>query len=159
MEQARTEVIEAEIRKDELRFHKKKALWTQIGDRCNKDFFDTVKQRKFNAGIKQLQRSDGTITKNQEEVLATATKFYQDLLTTEPVTVEVARKRQEVWTSITPRVTEEMRNTLTAAFSLEKIEAALQALPQHSCPGEDGLSPVCFKEYWELIKQQLCEAF
>ena len=110
--EAKREVIELETKKDEFRFHRKKALWTQLGDRCNKEFFDVVKAKKFNAGVKQLRRSDGSLTKNHDEMLNIATRFYRDLLTAEPTSAEVLQKRQEVWASITPKVTEEMRRTL-----------------------------------------------
>ena len=45
MEHAKAKVIDAEIQRDEYRFHRKKALWTQLGDKCNKEFFEAVKQK------------------------------------------------------------------------------------------------------------------
>ena len=112
LEHARLGVIEAELKKDEFRFHKKKALWTQIGDKCNKEFFNAVKQKRFNSGLKQLRRYDGSLTKDPEEMLQIATNFYRDLLTAQPVSSETLRKREEVWAAITPRASEEMKSSL-----------------------------------------------
>ncbi len=158
LEQARLGVIEAELKKDEFRFHKKKALWTQIGDKCNKEFFNAVKQKRFNSGLKQLRRYDGTLTKDPEEMLQIATDFYRDLLTAQPVSSETLRKREEVWAAITPTVSEEMRSSLREPFSQEEIAEALHALPVLGCPGEDGLPLAFFLKYWDLIKVQVCEA-
>ncbi len=35
----------------------------------------------------------------------------------------------------------------------------MNSLPKHSCPGEDGLSPLFFKWYWDTVKYKICEGF
>ena len=45
------------------------------------------------------------------------------------------------------------------SLSIGEIEVALNSLPHHSCPGEDGLSVLFFKRYWETVKYQVREGF
>ena len=92
-------------------------------------------------------------------MMSTTTDFYKELLTTEPSSMEMVHRKQEVWATISPRVRDEMKRVLRQPFSLEEVDGAITALPKLSCPGEDGLPPLFFKKYWDVIKQLVCEAF
>ena len=61
--------------------------------------------------------------------------------------------------TISPRVTDEMKRVLRQPFSLEEVDGAITALPKLSCPCEDGLSPLFFKKYWDVIKHLVYEGF
>ncbi len=48
---------------------------------------------------------------------------------------------------------------MNAPFTIEEILAALQALPRHSCPGEDALTPEFFLMHWETLASTICSGF
>ena len=48
-----------------------------------------------------------------------------------------------------------MRAALAEPLSDVELADALRALPRHSCPGEDGLSPAFFLRYWEVLGPDL----
>ena len=48
---------------------------------------------------------------------------------------------------------------MRARLTTTKVFDAIKALPAHSCAGEDSITMDFFKNYWEVIEQQLCGAF
>ena len=88
-----------------------------------------------------------------------ATKYFSQLLIAEETTVEILNYRQKVWEQISPRVSLEMRIKLGLPFSVEELTEALDRLPKHSCPGEDGFTPAFILKYWHLWKDSICMAF
>ena len=91
-----------------------------------------------------------------EELREVATDFYRDLLTTDPLVETQSVCRQQVWEHIQRRVTDPMRASLAQPFSAAELRDALRALPRDSCPGEDGLAPVFFLQYWDMLGEDLC---
>ena len=67
--------------------------------------------------------------------------------------------RLQIWSRIFPKVTEDMKAKLRADLSTEELASAIKDLPHNSCPGEDGLPPIFFLEYWDLVKDPLCATF
>ena len=64
--------------------------------------------------------------------------------------------RQQVWEPIQRRVTDPMRAPLAQPFSAAELRDALRALPWDSCPREDGLAPIFFSQYWDMLGEDPC---
>ena len=87
--QAKQTVTEIESKRGEFNFHYQKSRWSKTGDRCTKEFFDKVRPRKLNSGIRQLRKEDGTITEDPGEMRTIATKYFSQLLKAEETTLEI----------------------------------------------------------------------
>ena len=157
--QAKQTVTEIESKRGEFNFHYQKSRWSKTGDRCTKEFFDKVRPRKLNSGIRQLRKEDGTITEDPGEMRTIATKYFSQLLTAEETTVEILNYRQKVWEQISPRVSLEMRIELGLPLSTEELTEAFDRLPKHNCLGEDGFTPTFILNNWHLWKDSICMAF
>ena len=44
-------------------------------------------------------------------------------------------------------------------FTINELWDALATLPKKSCPREDGLPPSFYIKYWDILKEQLCDAY
>ena len=88
-----------------------------------------------------------------------ATEYYEKLLTPEPEGMQTEACRLQIWSRIFPKVTKDMKAKLRADLSTEELVSAIKDLPHNSFPGEDGLPPIFFLEYWDLVKDPLCAAF
>ena len=143
----------------EFIFHKQAALWTQIGDRANGNFFRCKGPHNAKTLVTHLRQEDGSISWDPVEMRNIATRFYNTLLEAEKDSEEARECRNKVWDKIQPKISKEMNDLLLAPMTEEELREALQALPRNSCPGLDGLSSAFFLEYWDVIKTDLCEAF
>ena len=143
----RHDISELEDKREEFGFHSQRSAWTQLGDRCNVDFFKMVHTKFCNTGVKQLKKTDGILTIVPEEMRQVATDFFQDLLSAKALSSEVLECRQRFWDKVCPKVTSTMRQTLDAPLQEEELAEAIRTLPHTSCPGEDGLTPTFFQEY------------
>mgnify|MGYP002775001180 FL=1 len=99
------------------------------------------------------------MTTSPEEMRQIATEFYRELLSADPLSEEILQSRDKVWSRIQPRVTEVMREALKAPLTPFELHEAITMLPPHSCPGEDGLTPAFFLQYWDIMQEPLCSAF
>ena len=133
--------------------------WTQVGDKVNKMFFSQVAPKWSTIGIKQLRREDGSLTVDESEIVQIATTYYAKLLTADVATESVHISRKRVWDQIKPKVTNEMKVALVKPFDIMEIHNALRALSLMSCPGEDGITPHFFLNYWEYIGEDLTKAY
>lgn len=64
----------------------------------------------------------------------------------------------EVVDSISPRVTEQMNQDLLADVSVEEVRAALFQMHPSKVPGPDGLSPIFFQKFWDVVGKDVVEA-
>ena len=102
-----------------------------MGDKVTKDFFHVAGPKNLNLPIKFLQRQDGSLTNDPQELRAIATDFYRNLLSTETRPPLSEALRQKVWATIPASVTSEMNHILDAPFGMDEIMLALKAIPAH----------------------------
>ena len=157
--QAQQELRAVEERRHEFLFHRQAAHWTQVGDRVSREFFWITCPRHSGEGSRSLQRSDGSIATDPEELRTNATHFYSSLLTCDEISGTSGESRQRVLRHVQRSVTDDMRRRLLAPFSESELLDAVRALPRDRCPGEDGLSPTFFLTHWDLLKEGLLLAF
>ena len=62
------DVSDLEHKRADFHYHRYSSQWTQMGDRCNKTFFETVSPRRKYTGIRQLQKADGNTTCEPKEM-------------------------------------------------------------------------------------------
>ena len=57
------------------------------------------------------------------------------------------------------KVTSSMNDKVMDGLTINELWDALTILPKKSCLGEDGLPPSFFIKYWDILKEQLCDAY
>ena len=99
--------------------------------------------------MKQLQRDDGSITKDAREMRDITTQFYNNLLSAKCFTLDQLESRSVVWQSLHTRVSLHVANVLVKPISIFEVRVVLDAIGYHVCPGIDGLSTDFFRNYWD----------
>ena len=103
------------------------------GIKCSLIFFKFVTPKKTCNGMKQLQRDDGSIMEDAEEMRDIATKFYSNLLSTKCFTHDQLERQRVAWQSMHARVSFHMSNVLVKPFSIFEVRVALDAIGSHVC--------------------------
>ena len=83
-----------------------------IGDNVNSEFFAYYKGGHSGSYMRQLQREDGSIIKDTNEMRDIATSFYKNLLTTQQFSVQQLQKRKIVLDCLEHKVSNEMAESL-----------------------------------------------
>eukprot|EP00249_Psilotum_nudum_P007136 c20333_g1_i1 orf=333-755(+) len=131
----------------------------QHGDRMCREFFRAVGQRQRGPTLTCLQDVDGELHFQPERISEIATSHFRDLYQAGEVTEAVLAAREEIWRQVPRTVTAQMSQELRRPITLEELARALQHLPAGRCPGEDGLPPEFFRQYWDLVGPDLLQAF
>ena len=117
------------------------------GDRNTQFFHCLATQRKRQnliAGIRN--RSDDQCTQ-LEQVAGIFVEYYQELFTSSnPESVP------EALSSIPQLVIEDMNSTITKNFQVGEVEAALKQMAPLKALRLNGMPPLFFQNYWDLVK-------
>ncbi|MCO5613300.1 hypothetical protein L7F22_067576 [Adiantum nelumboides] len=123
--------------KSEFSHHASVSYWILIADRMNKDFFAMHRGRPVGTTMRAIRDGGGALHTDPDQVLAIATEFYEDLFTTESLTDKILEVREQIWSSIHGRVTDDMRFHLMDPFTIDELRDAVHSLAPSSCPGDD----------------------
>ena len=131
-----------------------KANWATKGERMSKYFFSLEKRNYLAKNIKSLKRQDGTIIKEQSEILDEQKKFYETLYTRNP----------DVNFNMTPSAGETLLNEsqiadLKAKITVEELHSNLAAMQNGKCPGLDGLNKEFYMTFFDHIGPILLELY
>ncbi|MCO5550170.1 hypothetical protein L7F22_032705 [Adiantum nelumboides] len=149
--------LSAELRrlqemKSEFSHHASVSYWISTTDWMNKDFFAIHRERPpAGTTMRAIRDAGGALQTDPDQVLAVATEFYEDLFTAESLTDEILDAREQIWSTIHGRVTDDMRFHLMAPFTIDELRDAVHNLAPSSCPGDDGLSRGFFVTHWEIL--------
>ncbi|XP_042023164.1 uncharacterized protein LOC121770513 [Salvia splendens] len=145
----------AYLEKFEREYFKQKAIFKHLllSDRSTSFFHSLVKRNNSRNYIAFLYRRDGTITRDQEEIISEFVKFYSTLLGTkkepEPIKVDICRQG--------PLVSEEDSRVMVRPITVEEIKEALFDIGNDKAPGPDGYSSAFFKKQWERVGKDVVE--
>ena len=78
---AKQELIMAEKVIYHMEFHGSTAHWIQVGDKTTKEFFRSKGRRHARTVMHSLNRDDGSITEDGEEMRNIPTSYYKCMLT------------------------------------------------------------------------------
>ncbi|XP_057420539.1 uncharacterized protein LOC130714634 [Lotus japonicus] len=139
------------LRNEELLwFQKSREQWVRFGDR-NTAFFhtQTVVRRKRNK-IHRLQLRDGTWSSDEEVLKCEAEDFFQDLFCT-----AIAPTLDQFQVNNLPIIPEDCRRDLLAPVTKIEVKRALMSMKSFKAPGPDGFQPVFFKQYWDIVGEDI----
>ncbi|MCO5563469.1 hypothetical protein L7F22_017111 [Adiantum nelumboides] len=101
--------------------------------------------------MRAIRDAGGALHTDPDQVLAIAIEFYEDLFTVEAVSDEISDAREQIWSAIHGRVTDDMRFHLMAPFTIDELRDDVHNLAPSSCPGDDGLTRGFFVTHWEIL--------
>ena len=126
--------------------------WLAKVDSNTKFFHCKASARKVRNRITELQRADGSVSKDEYEIAGMATNFYSNLYTSEN-TVGM----EEVLSHIPKRVDEAMNNILTARYTNAEVKEALFQMFPTKAPGTDGFPTHFFQQHWDLCGEEVTD--
>ena len=93
-----------------------------------------------------LQNSRGEWQENKESIDRIILDYFDSIYkSNQPTRFDASLN------SITTRVTPDMNEALIAEFKAEEVWEALQQMHPTKAPGPDGMSPLFFKHYWDIV--------
>ena len=123
-----------------------KNLWLKWGDRNTKFFHATTSQRRRKNWIVGLQDLNGVWQEDKEEIERTILGYFENIYKSDQPTNFKASL-----SLITTRVSTDMNEDLNADFMAEEVWNALKQMHPTKAPGLDGMSPIFFKHYWNIV--------
>ncbi|KAL2900389.1 hypothetical protein RDABS01_025471 [Bienertia sinuspersici] len=118
-------------------------------------FHSSIKKRRLQNNIYAIRDMKGDLLDKPTEVAASFLQFYQELLGTEISQREVVM--QEI-VNRGPVLNEGQRESLIAPFIKDEIKKAMFSIHGDKAPGPDGFGSYFYKDNWEIVGDQTCEA-
>ena len=103
--------------------------------------------------MNKLQREDGSWTESEEELSSEIADYYRKLLTSSG-----DGDLTEVLEGIPNNITVEMNENLIKPVEEMEIKSALFSMSPDKAPGADGMSPIFFQKFWNIIKNDMVKA-
>ncbi|CAN0922514.1 Transposon TX1 uncharacterized 149 kDa protein [Linum grandiflorum] len=130
---------------------KAKENWLKVGDR-NTKFFHTVANSKRRMNWVCSISVDGLLVEGQKNVAVAAVNFYQSLY-------KETRVRRPWATKLALRsLPKEVATGLVRSVSEAEIWEVIKGCGGGKSPGPDGFPMEFFKNYWEIVKEDVCAA-
>jgi hypothetical protein len=121
------------------------AKWFEFGEKSNKFFLNLNKAKQCQKSI-NLIRNENIEYKGQEGVTEGVTKFYKELYSKQPETINDDKN----FYINCPKIDENQRKFLDNELSLDDIKKALSSCKE-TAPGPDGIQYVVYKKYWKIM--------
>ena len=129
---------------------KSKLHWLKVGDKNNKTFHRAVATRKARNAIREIQKADGSITVQEEEIKDEAERFFREFLQLIPNDYE-GTTVEELQNLLPFRCSTEEKERLIKPVLAEEIKKILFAMPTDKSPGPDGFTAEFYKSTWDII--------
>jgi len=118
-------------------------------------FFLNLEQRNYNRKtITELQTDDNEIVKEEDTILVTIEKFYEDLYRSK-ITVAQEDFDKYIKDIEIPKLDNEEKNELEGPFTLEECKKVLETFEDDKSPGEDGFTAEFYKHFCDLVGTDL----
>ena len=124
-----------------------KSLYLKEGDRNTHFFHYRATLRKRRNTISGIRNRVEQWCTGPEQIAEVFIDYYRDLFTSPNL-----QSMPTILNSIPQLVTEEMNASLTDNFQAWEVEAALKQMAPLKAPGPDGMPPLFFQNYQDLVK-------
>ena len=145
------------MRNDEESFLRQKARtkWLQLGDQNNAFFHKKVNQNLARRKIVSIENDMGVRVEGREKVARESVRYFQNLFGNRVQCVDADDVLGEV---IKTKLNSHQAELLEADVSHDEIKAAMFAIGSDKAPGPDGFNSHFFKENWQLVGDDVCDA-
>ena len=144
--------------KAEAAILRSKVRWNAQGEKGTKYFFGLEKRNFTNQCIYQIQKEDGEIITNHEEIQKEINRHYEQLYSAPTTELEESELQEFLSDPDIPCLTKEQAAELERPITPEEIKAAVFAMSNQKAPGLDGIPVEFYKKFWHLIGQHLVGA-
>jgi len=126
-----------------------RAKWIQEGEKSTKYFMRLESQRQGLNVINELQRSNGYVTTNSEEILEEIGSFYSELYCSKQSgNHNVSDFIRNVETPTLSNLSKEMCDI---NITLSEVKVVVNNMKENRAPGLDGLTSEFYKKCWPFI--------
>lgn len=124
--------------------------WATEGDFNTKFFHSSVNRRRRKLTLLKIKRRDGTWAISEEQIVAEATEFYQQLFSHSDQRINFNA------ISCLPRlVSTEENSRIISEPSEKELREVVFSLYTNSCPGPDVFNAKFYQCCWDIIKGDL----
>ena len=129
-----------------------RAYWLRLGDQNTKFFGNMIRERKNTNTIYRLINNEGNPTITRKEMVTNCLAYFGDLF-----------KENSTQLNRSPRtyqntVSEEENLELNRTPTKEEIQKVVNHLNPDKSPGPDGFNGAFFREFWDIIGNDLVQA-
>ena len=158
------EVKKLKIELDEIAVQKTKgsiirsrARWFELGEKCNKYFYNLEKRSYEKRHITKLKTPEGITVKDPTSILSAMKNVYNQLYTFTPIAVADPLSSCE-YESL-PRLDDQKQSLCEGLITAEECLAALKTFQHNKSSGTDSLSAEFYLRFWKELSGPLIECF
>ena len=149
----KNEVNEMMLTEEMMWNQRSRALWIKCGDRNTKFFHATTNNRQRKNRIEALNDLEGRWREGKKDVEDIILKYFNEIYsTTFPIDSEASLG------AVGRRVSEAMNAELLKEFKEEEVWRALMQMHPTKSPSLDGMSPIFFQKYWDVVGPQVTQS-
>ena len=140
------ELNELHIREEIMWNQRSWVLWLQNRDRNTKFFHALASQRQRKNRIGGLMDDGGIWHEQQGATEKIILDYFSSIFSTDHPSNFGASLE-----AVSERVTLEMNNVLLGSFRADEVWRALQQMHPTKSPEPDGMSPIFYQKYWDIV--------
>ena len=147
----KTELIN--IRQQKLKGHmlRSKAQYIDEGEKPTKYFCGLEKHNYISKIICKIEKEDGTIICEQEEILLETKNFYENLYKSKDNTLEDIDLENYMRDTNVMKITEEESNSIEGLLTYKEITDTLRKMKHDKSPRISGFTAEFFKVFWTQL--------
>ena len=131
-------------------FQRSCSLWAMFGDKNSKYFHIRATQRYRRNKIDGVRDCGGHWQSNPKEIANEFLRYFSKLFST-----SINCQPELALDTIQSLVIEDMNRLLNAEFIEKEVKAALKQMAPLKSPGPDGMPPLFFQHYWDLVGRDI----
>ncbi|XP_074271555.1 uncharacterized protein LOC141595487 [Silene latifolia] len=140
--------------RDSFLIQKAKVQWSLEGDLNTSYFHHSIKKRVMMNKVFQIEDKDGRLCTDGTAIQSAFLDYYHDLLgshkSTDVVNSNVVRKGV--------CCTEAHSALLNRPVIADEVKKSLFSIPSNKSPGPDGYTSHFYKDSWDIVGKDICEA-
>ena len=136
-----------------------KANWAQHSERPTKYFLNLEKKRSLEKQISAIEKNDGVLTTNFQDVMNTIREFYADLYSERGRDSFEHALRGILSSSNIPQLSDRQRQSLDKQLLEGEMYRAVSLMKNNKSPGTDRLTAEFYKYFWNDLKTLLVGSF
>ena len=130
-----------------------RALFLKYGDR-NTGYFHSKASHRFRRNkISGLRNLDNVWCTSDLQIKDIAVEYFQSLFSSSHPSVQ-----SDIFEAVMPSVSLEMNEQILKPFTREEVEVALHQMEPITAPGPDGMPPLFYHSFWNLIGNDISSA-
>ena len=132
-------------------FIRSRAKWQEEGEKCTQYFFNLEKQIQNQNIINKLTTTEGNSVTNDNEILETASCFYENLYKSKNISKETI---DDYFTEINVeyKLNEKEKETCDNIITEQELQNVINNLKPNKAPGLDGLTSEFYGNFWDDLK-------